>query len=69
MSKVIAVGYDERATAEQVRDALVEIAHESPEILDLKDILVITRDADGDLFETSLSDDEEEALRAAIGDR
>jgi uncharacterized membrane protein len=45
MSNLIAVSYDDQATAEQVRDELIEMTKEK--ILELDDLVVVTRDADG----------------------
>lgn len=45
MGNLIAVSYPDRATAEQVRDELIGMTEEK--ILELDDVVVITRDADG----------------------
>ena len=43
MGNLIAVSYPDRATAEQVRDELIGMTEEK--ILELDDVVVITRDA------------------------
>jgi uncharacterized membrane protein len=45
MANLIAVSYPDRATAEQVRDELLEMTKEK--ILELDDVVVITRDSSG----------------------
>jgi uncharacterized membrane protein len=45
MNNLIAVSYPDQATAEQLRDELVGMTEEK--ILELDDLVVITRDADG----------------------
>ena len=45
MGNLIAVSYPDRAAAEQVRDELLEMTKEK--ILELDDVVVLTRDADG----------------------
>jgi len=45
VGNLIAVGYDDQATAEQVRDELIQMTKE--EILALDDVVVVTRGADG----------------------
>jgi uncharacterized membrane protein len=53
MSNLIAVSYPDPATAEQVRGELLQMTEEK--ILELDDVVVITRDADGkiDVHESS----------------
>jgi uncharacterized membrane protein len=45
VSNLIVVGYDDQATAEQVRDELIGMTQEK--ILELDDIVVVTRDQSG----------------------
>jgi uncharacterized membrane protein len=45
MSDLIAVAYDDRATAERVRDELAKLTREH--VIEIEDAVVVTREADG----------------------
>jgi uncharacterized membrane protein len=76
MSTLVAIAYPDMATAEKVRQELIQASQSGGAALivlgstDARDkLLDRVRDYGGDVIQTSLSTEEEERLRAALGER
>ena len=64
LSNLVAILFEDESTAFEMRAALAKMQKEY--LIDMEDVVVVTKDDKGKVLKTSLTADKEEALRAVL---
>ena len=64
MSELVVIGFDNEHTAFEMRAELAKLQKEY--LIEMEDVVVVTKDDKGKVLKTSLTADKEEALRKVL---